>query len=50
MSIKEVLVVREAVVSGQLQDAGVGLHTAQAAQARVRILQYTNQDTGTCVL
>ena len=52
MSIKEVLVVREAVVSGQLQDTGVGLHTAQAAQARVRILQYTNsnQDTGTCVL
>ena len=42
MSIKEVLVISEAVVSGQLQDPGVGLHTAQAAQARVTILQYTN--------
>ena len=46
MPIKEELVVREAVVSGQLQQARVGLHTAQAAQARVGILQYT----GTCVL
>ena len=42
MSIKEVLVISEAVVSGQLQDPGVGLHTAQATQARVTILQYTN--------
>ena len=46
MPIKEELVVREAVVSGQLQEAGVRLRTAQAAQARVGILQYT----GTCVL
>ena len=46
MPIKEELVVREAVVSGQLQEAGVRLRTAQAAQARVGILQYT----GICVL
>ena len=42
MSIEKVLVISEAVVSGQLQDPGVALHTAQTAQARVTILQYTN--------
>ena len=38
MPIKEVLIVRETVVSDQLQDVSVSLHRAQAAQAGVGVL------------
>ena len=38
MAIKEELIIREAVVCDQLQDGGVGLHSAQAAQTGVRVL------------
>ena len=38
MTIKEVFIVREAVVSDQRQDVSVSLHRAQAAQAGVGVL------------
>ena len=43
MPIKEVFVVREAVVCDQIQDVSVGLHSAQAAQAGVRVLSRDNR-------
>ena len=46
MSIKEELIVRQAVVGDQVQDGRVGLHGAQAAKAGVRVLRsyHTNHD------
>ena len=39
MSIKEELIVRQAVVCDQIQDGRVGLHGAQAAKAGVGVLK-----------
>ena len=43
MPIKEVFIVCEAVVSDQLQDVSMGLHSAQAAQAGVGVLSRDNE-------
>ena len=43
MTIKEVFIVCEAVVSDQLQDVSMGLHSAQAAQAGVGVLSRDNR-------